>query len=366
MLMQVVPVEETGAGFQVIVNGRTLPLRGPPLIAGWSPVRLLVGPRDVSVLQLHHQDGRASVWFMDSEFSFIANEFSQLSDTARAGLVDIMSELANLSTRGPAETFTSVSEKLAAISLDGVKLFSSVTMGRLTFFHEFWAKNDYLFIENALTPDAVTMLRDRVMFDKQNALDDPRQFYRIHNDEDSTTLINRFMLASVDYYEAILGINLLSSYAFAMKYIRDSDMDPHYDNYNNPISSTVCFHSLPENVENPLYLDRARFLNPYTMRLTVKDRYGIPLTNVVRLDLKPGDIAIFRGRNHLHWRDLIREGLDYRALLLHFCDYKYRDIRTRGSLSPPHIHTGLIDIESYDDFRRDYIMFFEAAGQSWV
>jgi hypothetical protein len=365
MPMQVIPVEESDGGFHVVIDGRTLPLRGPGLGQGWSPERLLVGSPEVSLLQLRNTDGRAAVWFMDSEFSFLANEFSQLPDAARAGLVDIMSELASVASRGPVETFADVCGRVAAIKLDGVRLFCDVTMARLTAFHEFWAKNEYLLIGNALTPEAIELLRGRVTYEKQNALDDPLQFYRVHNDEDSAAFIGRFFQASADYYEAVLGVDLLPSYAFAMKYVRDSDMHPHYDSYNNPISSTVCFHSLPEKVENPLFIDRARFLNPYSGRLTVKDRNGIPLTNIVRLDLKPGGIAIFRGRNHLHWRDAIREDLDYRALLLHFCDYKYKDTRSLGGIAP-HIGGGMMDIDSYDEFRRTYIMFFETAGQSWI
>ncbi len=195
---------------------------------------------------------------------------------------------------------------------------------------------------------------------------DPRQFHRVHNDGACLDFINRFLAASRNYYSAILSADIAPTYAFAMKYIRNSDMEPHFDDFGNSISSTVCYHFTPEHLNNPIYLDRARFANPYPRRVTIKDRQGIPVENVVEMHLRAGDIAIFRGRNHLHWRDFIADEMDYRALLLHYSDYKYKGTFLTGSDHIPQIDPTLLDFESYDDFRRRYVMYFDAAKRSWT
>ena len=116
---------------------------------------------------------------------------------------------------------------------------------------------------------------------------------------------------------------------------------------------------------NPLLLDKARFANPYTQRMTVKDKAGIPSGNVVSMDLAPGDIAAFRGRNHLHWRNPIAGDMDYRAVLLHFSDFKYKNTVVKGQ-PIPHVIDSLVDVDSYDRFRETYAMYFEQNGQDWV
>lgn len=128
----------------------------------------------------------------------------------------------------------------------------------------------------------------------------------------------------------------------------------------------MCYHFTPEHLNNPIYLDRARFENPYPRRVTIKDRRGIPVENVVELHLRAGDVAIFRGRNHLHWRDFVSEEMDYRALLLHFTNYKYKGVLFTGSDQLPQIDPTLLDFESYDDFRQRYVMYFNNGRRSWI
>lgn len=262
--------------------------------------------------------------------------------------------------------YSVASAKIASVNIEGVRIFNDVSPEKLLSLIKFWRQNEYLFLQNALTFDAIAMLRERITYEELIAVADPRQFYRVHNDEQCSPFINKALAASKSYYAAILSADMAPAYAFAMKYIKNSDMDPHYDNYNNPISSTICYHFTPEHLNNPIYVDRARFENPYTHRVTIKDRNGIPVENVAEMNLRAGDIAVFRGRNHLHWRNFVADEMDYRALLLHFYDYKYKGDLLNGSSQVPHIEATLIDFESYDDFRRRYAMYFDVAGQSWI
>lgn len=266
----------------------------------------------------------------------------------------------------PETEFLVAAAKIASVTLDGVRLFKEVPREKLQSWINFWQQNEYLFLRDALTPDAVSLLQERITFEEMTCADDPRQFHRVHNDNVCLTFINRFLLASKSYYSAILSVDIAPAYAFAMKYIKNSDMEPHYDNFNNPISSTVCYHFTPEHLSNPIFVDRARFENPYPRRVTIKDRGGIPVENVVEMNLRAGDIAIFRGRNHLHWRNFVSDEMDYRALLLHYSDYKYKGSLLASADQVPHIDATLIDFENYDDFRRRYAMYFDAAKRSWI
>jgi hypothetical protein len=154
-----------------------------------------------------------------------------------------------------------------------------------------------------------------------------------------------------------------------MKYNACSELIPHYDNYNMPISSTICYHN-DERIEYPLYIDKSYFNNPHPFRLTIDDKNGIPEQNKIKIELNEGDVGIFKGRNHLHWRDK-KDIKDYRALLFHTEDYTYNSellsyVHPTDNKSTKcdinnikNINTyALTDITSYDTFRRDYVMYF--------
>lgn len=272
-----------------------------------------------------------------------------------------MSETKNRSQKLPV-----FSKKKFDSRIDGKPLFRDLTKEQIKALAKFWVENDYLVVENALTDDAIVLLHRNITYDNNLAKNDPVQFYRTHNDPSSDTFVRRFLEESTAYYSEILAAELKPAYTFAMRYSKNSDMDPHFDNFNNPISSTVCYHFSPDDVSNPIYLDRACFQNPYTHRVTVKDRDGIPPENVVEINLKAGDLAVFRGRNHLHWRKRIVDELDYRAILLHFYDYRYKEESNWGNDTIPFVQHHMVDYDSYDAFRRKYIMYFQASGKSWT
>ena len=62
-----------------------------PLLPGWTPLLAFVGPGATCVLQLQHQNGSPSIWFMDDQFRFQTNSFAELppheQDALRSELV---------------------------------------------------------------------------------------------------------------------------------------------------------------------------------------------------------------------------------------------------------------------------------------
>jgi hypothetical protein len=373
--MHVVPVEAVDGKFFLRQQGEPVQLLGIdggklPVRSGWTPVRVLTGLNEVSIMQLRHERGGLGEWFLDRELRYYGNTLHDLPEAWQRTITDALPTYPEIpwdeiAAGNDAARNTVSAPEIGSIALSGIKVFNPVAPDVLAYYAHFWHRNEYLVMRNALTSEVMRLLEETVTFEKLRSNADPSQFYRTHNDEECNSFLRNFLILSRDYYEAVLATDLLPTYGFAMKYLRNSDMQPHYDNFDNPVSSTVCYHFSPEGAHNPLFLDKARFTNPFTFRVTVKDREGIPRANVVRIDLQPGDIAIFRGRHHLHWRERITVDMDYRALLLHFSDVKYRN-HLRVARPTPHVPHSRLDLDNYDEFREQFALYFEPDGRDWV
>ncbi|ADU13920.1 hypothetical protein [Asticcacaulis excentricus] len=347
-----------------------------PLSPGWTPSRIILGMKHVNIVEVVHESGSTGLWLLNSHYRFVTHDAQHISESARSELFTHFPQWPILDwgslhfdQLAPAELSANpIDYRLNVLDnkyINGVKIFNSKSIQEIEQLKAFWLENEYLKIENALTPEAVALIDKHVTFNHREALDDPRQFYRMHNDGECGDFIDQFHMAAHEYYELLLSSELLRCAAFAMKYVRNSDLLPHYDNILTQISSTVCYKFGPDGAENPLFLDRAKFLNPYQQRVTVKDKENIPSENIVRIDLKPGDLAIFRGRTHLHWREAIDGEMDFRAVLIHFSESQYNGTMLRpGPVEDIPYH--LIDFDDYRAFREKYAVYFERAGMRYT
>ena len=249
------------------------------------------------------------------------------------------------------------------ILFNDIKVFKEISEKEAMLLSDFFIKNDYVLLSQILTDEIKKHLYENVTFVDSNAINDYRQFFREHNDDSCSDFINAFYVAIHPFYEFILQKKVTQFIGFGMKYSEKSELKPHYDNYNMPISSTICFYN-KDMINYPILLDKAYFQNPYPFRLTVDDAINIPKNNIIQIELNEGDIAIFRGRNHLHWR-YKKYIIDYRALLLHTEDYMYNNELigyTNQNADVNNIKNiniyALTDLTSYDKFRKDYVMYF--------
>jgi hypothetical protein len=253
------------------------------------------------------------------------------------------------------------------IFFNNIKVFNHISFEKSKELSDFFYKNDYLLLKDILTDEIKNYLKENITFNKHNALNDPRQFSREHHDEECSEIINNFFIIIKPFYEFILKKELTNFIGFSMKYNKDSNCKPHYDNYNMPISSTICFYN-EENISYPLYIDKSYFNNPHPFRMTIFDKAGIPEENKVKIDINEGDIVIFRGRNHLHWREKLPVK-DYRAILCHTEDYKYNNklisyifennCKKADINNVKNINIfSLTDLNNYQKFREDYVMYF--------
>jgi len=195
-----------------------------------------------------------------------------------------------------------------------MQLFKQVNLSE---YSRYFADNGFVLVKDILTDEFKELLNENIAFDGVR-LNDVYQFKRKHNTNNSQAFIDKTLNEIKYFYEKLIGMPLISSYAFAMNYIKGSDMLPHYDNFDNPISSTVCYYNKTCESQ-PILVDRAKFNNPFYRRLTIESR-EIPKENIEVLDVNEGDMCVFRGREHLHWRCQVNEDIDYKAILLHYMD----------------------------------------------
>ncbi len=256
--------------------------------------------------------------------------------------------------------FEMLAKQINSSAINGIRVFDVGSAGLQKAHHAF-VRDGYVLLKNVLTPEFTAFCEQTIKFDERVRADS-RQFYRDHNLKDglSDALVDAFHSLSMPLFAAIAGSDVRKQYSFAMKYVAGSNLLPHWDLDLNSISATVCYKGTRQS--NPIYIDRARFMNPYVNRVTIKDKATIPADNVERIDVDCMDIGIFRGREHLHWRDLIEFEEDYRAMLIHFTDYTLNGV----SMDPPKrdqisgIGAGLLDFDDYMEFRRRYCMYFDS------
>ena len=208
----------------------------------------------------------------------------------------------NVDNPPPSSHIDDIEPKINEMYYKGIRVFNDIE--NIDILTKFFAENDYLLLKDILTEDIKKYLNENIKFDSPiddaaNPINDKIQFYRQHNDMGDDT--GSFIQSLLPFYEVLLNKKLTTPIGFAMKYNSNSELIPHYDNYNMPISSTICYHN-EGNYDYPFYIDKTYFNNPHPFRLTVYDKDGIPEENKIKMDMREGDIGIFRGRNHLHWR----------------------------------------------------------------
>jgi hypothetical protein len=222
--------------------------------------------KNVNILELVHSEGETALWLLDSHYRFATNRIECMPYVAQSELfestpafpyidfssLDVVPSAPDCIQQNPVDYSVS---RMGSGYIDGISIFNPKAPQRIFQLQAFWLKNDYVKIQNALTPAALRLLNESLTFDSLEALNDPRQFHRIHNDEACNTFVRDFHSAVHEYYETILTTQLLRCGSFAMKYIRNSDLTPHYDNIHTQISSTICYYSEPAGHSNPLYLD---------------------------------------------------------------------------------------------------------------
>jgi hypothetical protein len=113
------------------------------------------------------------------------------------------------------------------------------------------------------------------------------------------------------------GIKLLPNYAYTRVYERGDELAKHTDRFSCEISTTINLGGEPW----PIYVK------------------PIGKTKGVKIDLKPGDMLIYRGDLLEHWRDFFN-GENHAQVFLHYNNAKTK--KGQSNLYDERIHLGLI------------------------
>jgi hypothetical protein len=193
-------------------------------------------------------------------------------------------------------------------------------------------KNKYVIIKNAINKDLATFLFNYLCMQKQvydtclqekyispyeillGTYDDLQvpNTYSIYADVAMETL----MLKCQPGMEKATGLKLYPAYTFARIYKKGDILKRHKDRFSCEISTTMNLGGDPW----PIYLD------PTNTDIPSEDKpYEVIGNKGVKVDLKPGDMLVYRGCELEHWRNKFK-GKECCQVFLH-----YNNAKTKGS-----------------------------------
>jgi len=131
------------------------------------------------------------------------------------------------------------------------------------------------------------------------------------------TAMETLLLAVQPKMEKETGLSLYPTYAYARIYKNGDILKRHKDRFSCEISTTMNLGG----DKWPIYIES----NPKKGKHTNEGEYVSDYTEGVKVDLKPGDMLVYRGNICEHWRDQF-EGENCYQVFLH-----YNNQKTKGS-----------------------------------
>jgi hypothetical protein len=196
-----------------------------------------------------------------------------------------------------------------------MKHLKNISENILQEYRYFFKLNDYVLIKDILTEECINLFMNNITFNEETLKDKP-QFGRKHNNNfGKLDIILEFQKETLEFYRKIIGDEYFTTFAFAMEYIKDAEVYPHLDLICNEVSSTICYH---DTGSYPLYICKDYMENNYNHRYSIGSSSIISEDKKIKLDIRCGDIGIFNGRNHLHWREKLNEDIVHRGILSHY------------------------------------------------
>tara|TARA_Y100001954_G_scaffold160792_1_gene170729 strand:+ start:158 stop:1135 length:978 start_codon:yes stop_codon:yes gene_type:complete len=214
----------------------------------------------------------------------------------------------------------------------------------LKYKHELDTKG-YTVVPQILSSRGIDELNVNVRFgENEGAL----QGWRRHSTKESSPTVASFHEDVAFIFRHVLGDVKNSTYSFALEYDEHSFLPPHLELVYNEISMTLCYF---RDNESDLFIDKYWQENKYAERFTAAEDEMPPNGRVERMRLRAGDIGIFNGRNHLHWRDKFATALTWRGILFHFMrDYTAEELVKQTSWGIPDEKHGLSNTRYNKDF----------------
>ena len=193
-------------------------------------------------------------------------------------------------------------------------------------------KNNYMVIRKAIDPKIAEFVMNyfmmkrqvaRTMFDEKFISPFTTE-WGVWNDQQAPETYSHYgdlametlLLAVLPKMEKETGLSLYPTYAYARIYKNGDILHRHKDRFSCEISTTMNLGG-----DNwPIYIEP----NP-KLGKQEKNGYVSEYTEGVKVELKPGDMLVYKGNICEHWRDRF-DGKDCAQVFLH-----YNNQKTKGS-----------------------------------
>ena len=193
-------------------------------------------------------------------------------------------------------------------------------------------KNNYMVIRKAIDPKIAEFVMNYFMMKRQVArtMFDERYIspftteWGVWNDQKAPNTYSHYgdvametlLLAVLPKMEKETGLSLYPTYAYARIYKNGDILKRHKDRFSCEISTTMnlVVDKLPIYIESDPKKGKDG-----------ANGYESEYTDGVKVDLKPGDMLVYKGNICEHWRDQF-EGKDCAQVFLH-----YNNQKTKGS-----------------------------------
>ena len=166
---------------------------------------------------------------------------------------------------------------------------------------EFFQKNKYVFVKNALEKNLVDFVTQYALFDeKQNPIKKDTQVPNAHS-KYADPAMETILLLMQPIIEKNTGLELYPTYSYYRVYKNKDKLDIHTDRESCEISATVSF--------NFSYIEDKEY------------RWPIHIDNN-SITMEPGDLAIYRGIELNHWREelIYHDDVWHVQAFLHYVD----------------------------------------------
>jgi len=194
-------------------------------------------------------------------------------------------------------------------------------------------KNNYIVIKKAVDPKVANFVYNyflmkrqvaRTMFDERFISPFTTE-WGVWNDQQVPETYSHYgdvametlLLATQPVMEKHTGLKLIPTYAYARIYKPGDILHRHKDRFSCEISTTLNLGGDPW----PIYIEP----NPKKGKHDKEGKYQSEYTDGAKVNLKPGDMLVYRGNICEHWRDRF-EGQDCGQVFLH-----YNNAATKGA-----------------------------------
>ena len=119
-------------------------------------------------------------------------------------------------------------------------------------------------------------------------------------------IMDTLLSLSLTQMETLTGMDLVPTYSYHRLYTLGTELKKHSDRPSCEISTTLCLGYNNSNIDASIYPD-------WSWPMFVKEKDG----KEVAIDMKPGDMIIYRGCELKHWREPLK-ATNHAQVFLHY------------------------------------------------